>query len=132
MSDTPYFDNPEEMEKALLLVGDSFDRWMRDQGRVLNTFTIQEVVAHIVVHMRLFLSMEEVGRILGGVLAQVEERIKSGNLILEMPDGTKVDFVPAEEYEGREEMRDMLIAMSRGEVFTDDAIEEFLNNELER
>lgn len=131
MSDTSYFNNPEEIENALLLVGDSFDRWMRDQGSVLNTFTIQEVVAHIVVHMRLFLTMEEIGRILGGVLAQVEERIKSGDLILEMPDGTEIDFVPAEEYEGREEMRDMLIAVSRGEVFTDDAIEEFLNDELE-
>lgn len=131
MSDTSYFNNPEEIENALLLVGDSFDRWMRDQGSVLNTFTIQEVVAHIVVHMRLFLTMEEIGRILGSVLAQVEERIKSGDLILEMPDGTEIDFVPAEEYEGREEMRDMLIAVSRGEVFTDDAIEEFLNNELE-
>lgn len=131
MSDTPYFNNPEEIENALLLVGDSFDRWMRDQGSVLNTFTIQEVVAHIIVHMRLFLSMDEIARILGSVLAQVEERIKSGDLILEMPDGTEIDFVPAEEYEGREEMRDMLIAVSRGEVFTDDAIEEFLNNELE-
>lgn len=131
MSDTSYFNNPEEIENALLLVGDSFDRWMRDQGSVLNTFTIQEVVAHIIVHMRLFLSMDEIARILGSVLAQVEERIKSGDLILEMPDGTEIDFVPAEEYEGREEMRDMLIAMSRGEVFTDDAIEEFLNNELE-
>lgn len=131
MSDTSYFNNPEEIENALLLVGDSFDRWMRDQGSVLNTFTIQEVVAHIIVHMRLFLSMDEIARILGSVLAQVEERIKSGELILEMPDGTEIDFVPAEEYEGREEMRDMLIAVSRGEVFTDDAIEEFLNNELE-
>lgn len=131
MSDTSYFNNPEEIENALLLVGDSFDRWMRDQGSVLNTFTIQEVVAHIIVHMRLFLTMDEIARILGSVLAQVEERIKSGDLILEMPDGTEIDFVPAEEYEGREEMRDMLIAMSRGEVFTDDAIEEFLNNELE-
>lgn len=131
MSDTSYFNNPEEIENALLLVGDSFDRWMRDQGSVLNTFTIQEVVAHIIAHMRLFFSMDEITRILGGVLAQVEERIKSGDLILEMPDGTEIDFVPAEEYEGREEMRDMLIAMSRGEVFTDDAIEEFLNNELE-
>lgn len=120
---------PEEIERTreILL---KFSEWLvRELDGEIPVYAVPDLIANLYLRMRMHLKREVVEKILEDVHHLVEHKIESGDLRVVLPGGDMYDYHPAEFYEGKEELRDMLIDAAK-EV-TDEELEEFLAGGLD-
>lgn len=99
-----------------------FQKWYTSMvhAKLLTLDAFPEITAILWVHLRQHLPIEQAANLLRAGINHAEEQIKDGNIRLQLEDGSEYDYKTAEEYEGKEEMREMLIELSHN-TFDPDA-----------
>lgn len=117
---------PEEHEEAMA-TAQKFEQWFNEHAATgeLKMAAIPEIIGLIWTRLRQHMTLEEAHVAFHWIMEATETRLQTGNIEIQLKDGTRLPYMTAEDYEGREEMRDMLIAASHGGAFDHITPEDF-------
>lgn len=123
MSDELFRPSEEDLNRVQEIL-EGFQTWTRDEVGELPVFAVPDLVAMLLLRLRMHLDKAEVRRITMAVLNLVEDHIASEKLYIQLDDGELVPYVSAGETD--EDLRTMVIEAATGNGISDADIKHLL------